>query len=129
MNDFRHKGHLTSNGLFSTKAILWCLCIISIIAVLFRNIALHGDTFITNMDTSISGKEVCRNSHNIVALYNLKTKLGVSYDGGHWFHMAENFLTEHSLLRESNRQSNASTIMLNFDNGKHKHISNISHLI
>ena len=31
--------------------------------------------------------------------FDLHTKLGVSYEGGHWFHMAENFLTARSTLR------------------------------
>ena len=30
---------------------------------------------------------------------NLKTALGVNYDGSHWFHMSENFMTYHSILR------------------------------
>ena len=32
--------------------------------------------------------------------FDLHTKLGVSYEGGHWFHMAENFLTARSALRK-----------------------------
>lgn len=49
-------------------------------------------------------------------LYNLKTSLGVSYDAGHWFHMAENFMVHHSILRASSGQSNISEIYYNFDN-------------
>ena len=32
--------------------------------------------------------------------FDLHTKLGVTYDAGHWFHMAENFLTARSTLRK-----------------------------
>lgn len=36
----------------------------------------------------------------------LKTKLaGVSYEGGHWFHMAENFLTHHARQKSFNYDS------------------------
>lgn len=47
--------------------------------------------------------------------YNIHTKLGVNYDGGHWFHMAENIMTMHSVLRAQNRLANASTVYFNFD--------------
>ena len=30
---------------------------------------------------------------------NIKTSLGVNYDGGHWFHMSENLMTLHTVLR------------------------------
>lgn len=50
-------------------------------------------------------------------IYNMKTKLGVNYDAGHWFHMAENFMVQHSTLRETNRLTNASVVIYNFDKG------------
>lgn len=49
------------------------------------------------------------------AVFNVKTKLGVSYDGGHWFHMAENLLAEHSANRNRNSLTNTSHIIYNFD--------------
>lgn len=48
-------------------------------------------------------------------LYNLRTKMGVNYDAGHWFHMAENFMTQHSILREKGLLTNASDVYYNFD--------------
>jgi len=36
---------------------------------------------------------------SVPTLYNMKTKMHVTYEGGHWFHMAENFMTQHSILR------------------------------
>ena len=64
---------------------------------------------------------------------NLKTSLGVNYDGSHWFHMSENFMTYHSILRNelsfnkdiievhSDRYLqilNAKEVYLNFDKRK-----------
>jgi hypothetical protein len=48
-------------------------------------------------------------------LYHLRTKLGVNYDAGHWFHMSENFLAEHSRLRAMRLAANSSTVFLAFD--------------
>lgn len=48
-------------------------------------------------------------------LYHLRTKLGVNYDAGHWFHMSENFLAEHSRLRATHLAANSSTVYLAFD--------------
>lgn len=52
---------------------------------------------------------------NMPAMFHLKTKLGVSYGGGHWFHMAENFMAQHSALRASKGGSTRSAIYFNFD--------------
>eukprot|EP01032_Pedospumella_encystans_P009988 gene9988-11704_t len=48
-------------------------------------------------------------------VYHLKTKMGVNYDAGHWFHMAENFMVQHSILRKAGELTNSSNIILNFD--------------
>lgn len=40
-------------------------------------------------------------------LLNIKTTLGVNYDGGHWFHMSENLMTLHSILRNERTSNNA----------------------
>ena len=50
-------------------------------------------------------------------VYHLKTKMGVNYDAGHWFHMAENFMVQHSILRKAGELTNSSNIILNFDEG------------
>lgn len=47
--------------------------------------------------------------------YYIKTKMGVNYGSGHWFHMAENLMVQHSILRDQHRLSNASTLFLDFD--------------
>ena len=33
-------------------------------------------------------------------MFHLITSSGVNYDGGHWFHVAENFMVQHTLLRQ-----------------------------
>jgi hypothetical protein len=38
---------------------------------------------------------------------NIKTSLGVNYDGGHWFHMSENLMTLHSILRNERTPTNS----------------------
>lgn len=50
-------------------------------------------------------------------IYHLKTKLGVNYDAGHWFHMAENFMVQRSILREAKLLSNATQVFYSFDKG------------
>jgi len=47
----------------------------------------------------MSAPEACIWSPGGPTLYYLRTKLGVNYDAGHWFHMSENLLTAHSILR------------------------------
>lgn len=50
-------------------------------------------------------------------IYNMKTKMGVNYDAGHWFHMSENFMTQHSILRAKGHLTNATNVYYNFDKG------------
>lgn len=51
-------------------------------------------------------------------LFNLRTKLGVNYEASHWFHIAENFMVHHSILRAKNELANASEVFYNFDKGR-----------
>jgi len=50
--------------------------------------------------------------------YNIHTNLGVNYDAGHWFHMAENIMTYHSILRSKGQLANASQVYFNFDHAE-----------
>ena len=52
-------------------------------------------------------------------LFYLKTTSGVNYDGGHWFHVAENFMVQHSILRKSGNLANSSTVFFVTDRGMH----------
>lgn len=54
---------------------------------------------------------------NIPEIYALKTISGVHYDGGHWFHVAENFMVQHSILKLSQREGKASEIYFLTDRG------------
>lgn len=38
-------------------------------------------------------------------LFHLKTSSGVHYDGGHWFHVAENFMVQHTLMRQRQKKT------------------------
>ncbi|RYH21492.1 hypothetical protein EON65_20525, partial [archaeon] len=52
-------------------------------------------------------------------LYTIKTHLEVNYDAGHWFHMSENILTYHSMLRTRHTPADilgANTAYFLFDN-------------
>ena len=60
----------------------------------------------------------CRWKDGDPELYFLKTSLGVNYEGSHWFHMAETFMVQHSILRKTHRQSNSTNIYYLFDKSK-----------
>jgi hypothetical protein len=62
---------------------------------------------------SISSQCVWKESDPV--LYNMKTKMGVNYDAGHWFHMSENFMVQHSVLRKTGHLTNATHVIYNFD--------------
>lgn len=61
-------------------------------------------------------------SNHDAVLFNIHTKLGVNYDAGHWFHMAENIMVQHSLLRRVHGLTNATKVYYNFDQGNVKYI-------
>jgi len=48
-------------------------------------------------------------------IFYLNSKSGVNYEGGHWFHIAENFLVLHSILRSQGRLSNSTVLVLSAD--------------
>ena len=51
-------------------------------------------------------------------LFHLRTHSGVTYDGGHWFHMSENFMVQHSILRAKDNFATSSEVYFNFDRSK-----------
>ena len=87
---------------------LWYFAVfgILIIAVYILNGAFMYDT--------VNKFKSCIKSDD-KSLYNLNTKLGVTYDGSHWFHIAENFMTQHSILRTKQLQSCTQHIYFNLD--------------
>jgi hypothetical protein len=62
--------------------------------------------------------EYCSWREGDPVLYYLKTKLGVTYEADHWFHMAENFMVQHSILLKQNLLANSSVIFYDFDKRK-----------
>lgn len=62
-----------------------------------------------------NGLQMCPPSKSNPVLFNMRTKLGVSYSASHWFHIAENFMTYHSILREKGLYLCNSDYYYNFD--------------
>jgi len=82
-----------------------------------NRISPTNSTLPTCWKEGISTALNCPWSEGNPVLFHLKTKLGVNYDAGHWFHMAENFMVQHSILRGTNGLTNASVVIYNFDEG------------
>ena len=55
-------------------------------------------------------------------LIALRTRLNVFYDGSQWFHMAENYLVQHSLLQANQRLVSQKSVVYSFDSGIEKDI-------
>jgi hypothetical protein len=85
------------------------------LCVTFFNFGMFGSTKSDNRILSCS-----QTNQNDAVMYNLKTKIGVSYESSHWFHMAENFMAYESTLHAQNLQSCADRIILNFDTSKNR---------
>lgn len=60
----------------------------------------------------------CNWNDDMPVFFNVRTKLGVNYDAGHWFHMAENIMTQHAILGKKNMLTNNSKVFYNFDKGR-----------
>ena len=111
--------NITLSGRFLNSKCYWFL--ITIIAVIMIYLLVSNLTINRQENNNIK----CEINHQINApiLYNLHTKLGVSYRGSHWFHMAENFMAYHSTYTNSqtdmcNSNNKYIDIIYNFDKGK-----------
>lgn len=62
-----------------------------------------------------SNKYDCEWNEGDPVIYRLNTKLGVNYEGDHWFHVAENFMTLHSILRAQGHTTTSNNIYFDFD--------------
>jgi hypothetical protein len=60
----------------------------------------------------------CNASANAPVFFYLKTKAHVTYDAGHWFHMAEIFMASYSRLRATYAYANSSVVYFIFDDSK-----------
>lgn len=123
MVDFATRRSTASN---SNRPICWWIAIygsfvVIVLLVLFNLFYLTSDKVVHQQRTE-SGA-VTPNSCKWAAgrsqpvIYNLKTALGVSYKGSHWFHMAENFMVQHSILRASGKLTDSDEVYYNFDKG------------
>lgn len=98
--------------------LTFCAVIIGAVFVFY---VYESEDKISQVDSAQFGKvETChpRQSSPIPALINVETHLGVNYDAGHWFHMAELIMTRHAELRAKNRLLNSTEIYYNFDKSK-----------
>jgi hypothetical protein len=101
--------------------------ILVLVIALYSFISTTEDIYFDQSETSFHDKKSSSHHCDVnpslpaVYLFNIKTKLGVNYDAGHWFHMAENLMVEHSLLRRKNglidvgNSGNETLILYNFD--------------
>eukprot|EP01039_Chlorochromonas_danica_P009398 gene9398-10381_t len=94
------------------SAVVLFLCI-----VIFNVVMIPSTFDQQSVDIGHTGGQSvrCHWTVNDPVVFNIRTKLGVNYDGGHWFHMAENILTMHSMLRAQGRLANSSQVFFNFD--------------
>lgn len=60
-------------------------------------------------------------------LVSLHTKLRIYYDGGQWFHMAENFLVQHAILSQKDELLQAKHVYYNFDQSTYLQLNHPSH--
>ena len=88
-----------------------------ILAVSVVIVIINTEETSKSLIQSQSSSTSCTFGSDGPVLFNLRTKMGVNYDAGHWFHMAENFMTQHSILREKGLLTNASQVYYNFDEG------------
>ena len=89
--------------LFPFRSLLLSMLVVSVLIVGVYN-AVELVRGISDSPTQHSVPELCQWMPGDPTLYYLRTKLGVNYDAGHWFHMSENFMSAHSILRAKNSQ-------------------------
>ena len=111
--------NISLSGRFLNSKCYWFLVTITIVFIIYlliSNLTVNRLQEINNIKCEI-------NPINSPILYNLQTKLGVSYKGSHWFHMAENFMAYHSSYTKSqtdicNNKNKYIDVIYNFDKGK-----------
>lgn len=108
------------------------IVIVILIILLYSHVYLSPTSIDINSTHSIfpsdisssynsNDKSNCSSQYDHYIIYNINVKLQVNYEANHWFHMAENIMTYHSILRAKGRLGkNTSRIIYNFDTGKSK---------
>lgn len=95
------------------------LVIISVFYLIYDTYYSSDDVYFHQQERLISHTvNRCKWDPSMPVFVNIKTQLGVNYDAGHWFHMAENIMVEHSILRKKDQLINNSIIFYNFDKSK-----------
>jgi hypothetical protein len=74
-----------------------CICVT--VAVLLLTLLLPASTDMLETALDVGNSKRCAWTEDMPVIYHLNTYSGVGYDGGHWFHVAENFMAQHSKLR------------------------------
>jgi hypothetical protein len=77
----------------------------------------------TSSEFHMEKKNQCKYNENndpaaAAELFYLQTISGVHYDGGHWFHVAENFMVQHSILRASHGEGKTPEVYFLTDRGE-----------
>lgn len=93
--------------------MLFLVSVVAVISICLVNL-YYSPTPLKLKDAFIR----CNWRQTDAVLFSMNTKSGVNYEGGHWFHMAENFMVQHSILREVKRLSNSSIAYFNVDKYK-----------
>jgi len=93
------------------------ICIVVGLFLIYNLFFVANNTWTSN-NALPENPSTCKWSEDMPVVFNIKTKLGVNYDAGHWFHMAENIMTQHAILRKQKKLSNHSIIYYNFDKGR-----------
>lgn len=103
----------------------WFVVVSAVIGlvVVYFIYTLSSSSEYTEFGTPYNLKDATTLQHRCVwqqgdpVIYHLRTKLGVNYDAGHWFHMAENFMVQRSILRQAKLLTNSSHVLYSFDKG------------
>ena len=92
--------------MFSTRGgrLLNVFVVLLVIIFVIYGENLWGSTQLTTSSVTHS-HESCAWKEGDPELFHLKTSSGVHYDGGHWFHVAENFMVQHTLLRQRQKSN------------------------
>lgn len=97
------------------------LVMISVFYLIYDTYLSSDDVYFHQQDQHFLTQNtinLCKWDETMPVFVNIKTKLGVNYEAGHWFHMAENIMVEHSILRKKEQLINHSMIFYNFDKSK-----------
>lgn len=119
LNPYSYKANMLDLARSSRWTRFWI--ILSIVGGLYLFYMSYFAFFTASTESIVHPTTIqhrCQWKEGDPVVYHLKTKMGVNYDAGHWFHMAENFMVQHSILRKAGELTNSSNIILNFDEGK-----------